>query len=252
MLRRLPEEEPHHHRERWMVSYADFITLLFAFFVVMYAISTLNEGKYRVVSDSLTAAFHRDRIVGPPPGGFVPMTVVPLPIARPMARAAVKERQLQEEKLRGLAAQIVETMRPLVQTGQVQLRETARGLAVEISASVLFAPAQATLRPESIAALQAVTGVLGSVDNPIEVEGHTDKNPIATAQYPSNWELASARSSAVVRLFISSGMPPERLVAVGYADNRPVEEGDTPEALARNRRVTLLILADPSRREASR
>ena len=119
------------------------------------------------------------------------------------------------------------------------------------SASVLFAPAQATLRPESIAALQAVVGVLGSVDNPIEVEGHTDKNPIATPQYPSNWELASARSSAVIRLFIATGLPPERLVAVGYADNRPVETGDSPEALARNRRVTLLILADPSQRDTS-
>jgi chemotaxis protein MotB len=169
MLRRPPEEEPHHHRERWMVSYADFITLLFAFFVVMYAISTLNEGKYRVVSDSLTAAFRRDRVVGPPPGGFVPMAVVPLPITRPIARSAVKERALQEEKLRGLAAQIVQTMQPLVQTGQVNLRETARGLAVEISASVLFAPAQATLRPESVAALQAVVGVLRSVAISVEL-----------------------------------------------------------------------------------
>src|SRR5881394_367534 len=118
-----------HGRERWMVSYADFITLLFAFFVVMYAISTLNEGKYRVVSDALTAAFRRDRVVGPPPGGFVPLATVPLPIARPMVKAGGKERQHQEEKLRGLAARIVETMQPLVQTGQVQLRETARGLA---------------------------------------------------------------------------------------------------------------------------
>jgi chemotaxis protein MotB len=156
----------------------------------------------------------------------------------------VNLREQQEQKLRGLATRIDEAIRPLVQSGQVQFRETARGLAVEISASVLFAPAHAVLHPDAIAALQAVSELLRDVDNSIEVEGHTDKTPIATSQYPSNWELASARASAVVRLFIATGLPPERLVAVGYADNRPVEPGDTPAALARNRRVTLLILAD--------
>ena len=242
-MRRRPDEA-HHNRERWLVSYADFITLLFAFFVVMYAVSTVNEGKYHVLSDALTSAFRHDRVVSPPPGGFVALSPVPLPIARPPAKAGVSLRQQQEQKLQGLATRIVEAIHPLVQTGQVQLRETARGLAVEINASVLFAPAQAVLQPDSIAALQAVVEVLSSVENSIEVEGHTDKQPIATSQYPSNWELASARASAVIRLFIATGLPPERLVAVGYADNRPVEPGDAPEALARNRRVTLLILAE--------
>lgn len=242
-MKRRPDEA-HHNRERWLVSYADFITLLFAFFVVMYAISTLNEGKYRVLSSALTAAFRHERVVAPPPGGFVPLVPLPLPVARPPAKPGVDLRQQQEEKLRGLATRIVEAMGPLVQSGQVQLRETARGLAVEINASVLFAPAQAVLQPDSIAALQSVVEVLRGVDNSIEVEGHTDKVPIATSQYPSNWELASARASAVVRLFIATGLPAERLIAVGYADNRPVESGDSPEARARNRRVTLLILAD--------
>jgi chemotaxis protein MotB len=234
-----------------MVSYADFITLLFACFVVMYAISTLNEGKYRVLSNALTAVFRHDAVVGPRSGEFVPLTRIALPVPRSPAQPVANLRQEQEQKLRGLAARIVEAMNPLVQTGQVQLRETARGLAVEISASVLFAPAQAVLQPDSIAALQAVVDVLRSVENPIEVEGHTDKLPIASAQFPSNWELASARASAVIRLFIATGLPPARLVAVGYADNRPVDLGDTPEALARNRRVTLLILGDVSKASAA-
>jgi chemotaxis protein MotB len=242
-MRRRPDEE-HFTRERWLVSYADFITLLFAFFVVMYAISTLNEGKYRVISDAITATFRHERVVSPPPGGFVPLTRIPLPLPRAPARPGPNLRQEQEQKLRGLASKIVEAMNPLVQSGQVQLRETARGLAVEINASVLFAPAQATLQPDSISALQSVVDVLKSVENAIEVEGHTDKHPIATPQYPSNWELASARASAVIRLFIADGLPPERLVAVGYADNRPVMPGESAEALARNRRVTLLILSD--------
>jgi chemotaxis protein MotB len=242
-MRRRPDE-PHVNRERWLVSYADFITLLFAFFVVMYAISTLNEGKYRVLSDALTATFRHERVVAPPPGGFVPLTRIPLPMPIQPPKPGASLREQQEQKLRVLATRIVEAMHPLVQSGQVQLRETARGLAVEINASVLFAPAQAVLQPDSISALQGVVEVLREVDNSIEVEGHTDKLPIATSLYPSNWELASARASAVIRLFIATGLPPGRLVAVGYADNRPVEAGDTPEARARNRRVTLLILAD--------
>jgi chemotaxis protein MotB len=244
-MRRRPEET-HYSRERWLVSYADFITLLFAFFVVIYATSTLNAGKYRVLSDALTAAFRHQPLVAPPLAGFVALTPLPFPAKRAPTDPAPSVRQAQEQKLRGLASRIIEAIHPLVQSGQVRLRETARGLAVEINASVLFAPAQAVLHPDSIAALQAVVEVMRGVDNSIEVEGHTDKLPIASPQYPSNWELATARASAVVRVFVASGLPPTRLVAVGYADNRPVEAGDSPEALARNRRVTLLIVADPS------
>jgi chemotaxis protein MotB len=196
-----------------------------------------------VLSDALTAAFRHERIVASPKGGFIPLARRPFRAAQPTANPEADARQAQELKLRGLATRIDAAMHPLVQSGQVRLRETGRGLAVEINASVLFAPAQAVLQPDSIAALQSVVDVLRGVDNSIEVEGHTDKTPIATPQYPSNWELASARASAVVRLFIGNGLPPERLIAVGYADNRPVEPGDSPDALARNRRVTLLILA---------
>jgi chemotaxis protein MotB len=134
---------------------------------------------------------------------------------------------------------------PLVETGQVRMKPSARGLVVEINASVLFAPGQATLRPDSIQALQAVAQVLTEVDNAVHVEGHTDTLPIASVQYPSNWELASARASSVVRLFAAGGVAAQRLSAIGYADNRPVDSNETTEGRARNRRVTLLILADP-------
>ena len=237
--RRTSEQEPSH--DRWLVSYADFITLLFAFFVVMYAISSLNEGKYRVLTQALTAAFRHEPIVAPLPTSFIPLNRIPV---RTPQRVVDPVRLQQEQKLKGLADDIAEALRPLVQTGQVRLMQTARGLAVEINAAVLFAPAQANLQPDSIAALEAVAQVLRTVENPIEVQGHTDRIPIATVQFPSNWELASARASAVVRLFLGSGVAADRLAAVGYADNRPVETDDTPEARARNRRVTLIILTD--------
>jgi chemotaxis protein MotB len=239
-------EEPENH-ERWLVSYADFITLLFAFFVVMYAISTLNEGKYRVLSDALLQAFRHDRVVTPQTTGMAPInrtTATPMP--QPLRTRVVDPlRREQERRLLDLASKIKEALAPLVKTGQVRLTQLPKGIAVEINASVLFAPAQAALQPESIDALQAVAQVLTTTTDPVQVEGHTDNIPIASAQFPSNWELASARASSVVRLFVASGVSPARLTATGYADNRPVESNETPEGRARNRRVTLLIIASP-------
>ncbi len=242
--RRRRAEEDHPNHDRWLVSYADFITLLFAFFVVMYAISTLNEGKYRVLGDSLVYAFRHDRVVSPASHGAVPSSISTPPV-RVTSSAAEQLRRQREQKLVGVADKIRSALEPLVETGQVRMKPSARGLVVEINASVLFAPGQAVLRADSIQALQAVAQVLTEVDNAINVEGHTDVLPIASVQYPSNWELASARASSVVRLFAGGGVAPQRLSAIGYADNRPVDSNETVEGRARNRRVTLLILADP-------
>lgn len=243
------EGEDGPHRERWLVSYADFITLMFAFFVVMYATSTVNEGKYRVVSDALFSAFRHTTPVTrvEPIANLVPQ---PLPLLRPRPPKAPANGApaVNEQRLRNLAGLISEMLKPLVQTGQVRLAQTEKGLAVEINASVLFAPAQAVLQPDSIVALTAVAQTLATVDNPIDVEGHSDVVPIGTVLYPSNWELSSARASSVVRLFIDTGVAPERLVAVGYAATRPVDSNDTVEGRARNRRVTLFIRAEPGGR----
>ena len=244
MARRRHVEE-HENHERWLVSYADFITLLFAFFVVMYAISTLNEGKYRVLSDALGVAFRNDKVVTAQSNGMAPINRTSpsaLP-PRPGMKVPDPMRREQERKLLDLAAKIKDALAPLVKTGQVRLTQLPRGIAVEINASLLFAPGQATLQPDSIAALEPVAGVRAATPDPIQVEGHTDNLPIASAQFPSNWELASARASSVVRLFVSTGVDPARMTASGYADNRPMESNDTPEGRARNRRVTLMIIA---------
>ena len=246
MARRRGIEEEHDHHDRWLVSYSDFITLLFAFFVVMYAISTLNEGKYRVLSDALGMAFRREAVVSAQTTGIAPInrTNAGPPPVRPTIRAPEPLRKSVEQKLVNLADKITDALKPLVQSGQVRLTRLPRGLAVEINASVLFAPGQATLQTESIAGLQAVAQVIARADNAVQVEGHTDNVPMSSSQYPSNWELSAARASSVVRMFLASGVAAHRLTAIGYADNRPVEDNDTPEHRARNRRVTLLILAD--------
>jgi chemotaxis protein MotB len=236
------EEQP--HPDRWLVSYADFITLLFAFFVVMFATSTFNEAKYRALAGSLFSAFrHEPRMA---PAERSALVALPMPL-RPRPRGAQGAAQSQpperDQRLRELARKIGDALHTLVQTGQVRLAQTPNGLAVEINASVLFAPGGAVLQPESVVALSAVAVMLADLDNAIEVEGHSDNIPIANSLYPSNWELASARASSVVRLFIDVGVAPERLVALGRAANRPVDTNDTPEGRARNRRVTVLIRA---------
>ena len=249
MARKKPPEE-HENLERWLVSYADFITLLFAFFVVMYAISSINEGKYRVMSDSLISAFKES----PRSEKLIEMTtknaeVMPgtgKPIGKmlqqPHADADTKERKQAAESMKKVAKNVLDAMQPLVQNGQVRVTQSPRGVTVEINASVLFKSGEAVLQPASTETLAAVARVLAAVDNPIQVEGHTDNIPINSPSFPSNWELSSSRAGSVVRLFAEQGVPPVRMVAIGYADNRPVDTNATPDGRSRNRRVNVLIL----------
>lgn len=256
MARRQKHEE-HENLERWLVSYADFITLLFAFFVVMYSISQVNEGKYRVLSDSLVNAFKTT------PTSTTPITsALRIDASQKSSSSAqalalkqtifvrkpdpvIEARQKQQtEKMKGVAEDILKAMEPLVKEGQVKVSQSVHGIAIEINASVLFASGQATLEPGSIKALRAVGGVLAKVPNDIQVEGFTDNTPINTAAFPSNWELSTARASSVVRLLAESGAPTDRLVAVGYGEFRPVDTNSTPEGRARNRRVTVMILSE--------
>lgn len=246
MARRKHEEE-HENHERWMVSYADFITLLFAFFVVMYAISSVNEGKYRVLSDSLVQAF---RSTTDQRGTVIATTTVtagrPLPSVvaaqpQPVAPEVEAKRKAYRDKMRNMAEDIMRVLAPLVQGGQVRVTEGVNGISIEINASALFNPGEAVLGPDAVRALRAVAEVIAAGDFPIKVEGHTDNVPISTALFPSNWELSASRASSVVRLFVDAGVAPSRLTAAGYADQRPVAANTTPENRARNRRVTILV-----------
>lgn len=253
MSRRRNHDEEYENHDRWLVSYADFITLLFAFFVVMYSLSSINEGKYRVLSYSLLNAFRSGainpavgQVVPSPTAGVTPATpaVVPPPGT---ARANIADwktdarRAAEVRRMNSMAAEIRRVLLPLSREGQVRVTESARGISVEINASVLFAPGDATIDPAAVAALRAVAEVLAPTAFPIVVEGHTDSLPITTFRFPSNWELSAVRASTVVRLFIESGISPTRLAAAGYSDQRPVMDNATEEGRARNRRVAILI-----------
>ena len=247
MARRKREEESDNH-ERWLVSYADFITLLFAFFVVMYALSTVNEGKYRILSDSMVAAFRNVQINTAAPVAVVvppPMPVVAKPNAAPLRNQEVARqeavKQKQRDKMRSVAKDILEVMAPLIEQGKVRVIETSRGVTIEINDSVLFSPGQALLQPAMTRALKAIAEVLAPTDFPVTIEGHTDNVPIKTVQFPSNWELSAVRATTVLRLFADAGVAGDRLTAIGYADTRPVEPNILADGRARNRRVSILI-----------
>jgi chemotaxis protein MotB len=243
--RRRYSDEEHENHERWLVSYADFITLLFAFFVVMYAVSQVNEGKYRVLSDTLSSAFRN--VPGAASGAQVAINPnAPMPISIPIRRAnpTIKTdqgQQVKKEQMRNMAKEINDALAPLVKEGQVRITEGALGITVDINASVLFAPGDARLGLAAVQALNAVARILAPTDFPITVEGHTDNTPIATPQFPSNWELSGMRASSVVRLFVDNGVDARRLTATGYADQRPVDDNATAEGRARNRRVAITI-----------
>jgi len=242
-MARKKREEEHENHERWLVSYADFITLLFAFFVVMYAVSSVNEGKYRVLSESITSAFTKTTPVGAPAVDSnvqAPLIPFPKPNKRRLDGAELRH---DREQMTSIGLDLMKALAPLIREGKVRVMQTSRGVNVEINASVLFSPGEAELSGQSVQVMKAVAQVLKNDSHAIQVEGYTDNIPISNASFPSNWELSAARAGRVVRLFMDNGISEERLVAIGHAANHPVGSNDTAEGRMRNRRVQLLVLS---------
>lgn len=261
--RRLEERENH---DRWLVSYSDFLTLLLALFVVMYAISQVNEGKYKVVAGSLVTAFgNQPNQLNRPSITTVTPDSLPMrnPVKRPIdgssgdsmgdyliakkARRIAEAQRRQQEKMEIVARDVMAAFAPLLRNGQVRVIQSDLGVRVEIDASLLFAPGEATLQKESSRVLESVAQVLKNTDHAIQVEGHTDNIPIVTEKFPSNWELSAVRASSVVRLLIANGLEATRLAAMGYGENRPLESNDSEEGRKQNRRVTVMILSAPDK-----
>lgn len=238
MARRRLHEEPENH-ERWLVSYADFITLLFAFFVVMYSISSLNEGKYKILSDSLVGVFNQpDR------------AVKPIPIGEEQPRTSHQELSASDTAQAGDAPvdpldSIVRSMRAafadLIGSHQLTVRGNEQWVEIELNSSLLFPSGDALPNDMAFGILDKVANILAPFDNPIHVEGFTDNLPISTDKYPTNWELSAARAGSVVRMLAAGGVQASRLAAVGYGEFQPIADNSTAEGRARNRRVILVI-----------
>ena len=267
MARRHKHEE-HANHEAWAIPYGDLITLLLAFFVVMYAMSSVNEGKYRVLSDSLVAAFNGAPKTMEPiqvgekqagPGTDPSMNLVQAPISQkqpqrsiapiPMAASMPYDLDGQREELAGVADEVEQAMADLIDRELVTVRRHGNWVEVEIKTDILFPSGVATLSPPAEQVLAQLADTLKPFPNSIRVEGHTDNRPINTKYYPSNWELSAARAASVVHLFTRAGMDPSRLAVIGLGEHRPSQTNATAEGRNANRRVLLVILAGNSRPE---
>jgi chemotaxis protein MotB len=240
MARRRPYQQDSENHERWLISYADFITLLFAFFVVMYAVSVVNVGKYTVLSEALGDAFGGR---GAASKKNYSVEVQALPLSNILAHRRAEEAKRDRERLELLARKLDSVLAPLVNAGRVRVTRNGRGITVEINASVLFDEGDADLTANARETLATVAGLLKDDEHAIEVEGHTDTTPIRNPLFPSNWELSAVRASTVVRLFVQNGVAESRLAAVGRGANQPVAPNTDPIGRARNRRVAVTILA---------
>lgn len=250
MARRRKRAE-HDNHDRWLISYADFVTLLFAFFVVMYSISSVNEGKYKIFSNSLNLAFARQPISAlpnvasnqqPDQALNALLNKNKILVDKRTAQLGEQQRKIQE-RMKNLTSGLNQVMASLINQRMVSINQTRRGVVIDISANTLFKTGEAVLQPGTLDVLHQVAAVLSNEDMSIEVEGHTDDIPITTTQYPSNWELSSARASSVARMLIDNGVSAKRLAVIGLASNQPLMSNDSAENRARNRRVTLTIVS---------
>ena len=209
-----------------MVSYADFVTLLFAFFVSLYALSTVNESKYKKLSESLSSAFS--------------------PVVQASDETAPEFPKIVERFTTVFSPnykRVLETIQKLEGSEGLTLLYDQENITIRVADANLFRPASDELLPEAPPVLDEVAAVLRGITQDVRIEGHTDNIPVNTARFPSNWDLSSARSLKVLKYFINNhGLAPDRLSAVGYGEFSPITTNDTPGGRAKNSRVDIMVL----------
>jgi len=250
-MARAKKHAEHANHERWLVSYADFITLLFAFFVVMFATSQTDKAKAKQVSDSVREALENGGVsaaVHEIMGGTVDEKGKGNAQMRGPGGAAKNEKK--EVKPRPDEAELLPSLEYLnsqlrdeIKSGKIEMRLEQRGLVISLREAAFFPSAGDTVEPGSMPSLQKVAGVLQGLSNPVRLEGHTDSVPIHTARFHNNWELSAARSIAMLGVLSGKfNIPSERFSVTGYADTKPVASNDTEEGRAHNRRVDIVVL----------
>ena len=251
-LRAIEDDEINH--DRWLVSYADFITLLFAFFVVMYSITSVNNAKYETLAESLEEAFlpHEKKNTPEPqpiPEQSQPTTIQPIVLDNPTAEEKQKRQQLSDEILkerRGLkkvSENLEEVLEPYIDDNLVSVKRNDFWVELEMKSDLLFSSGEAELSQKAFPVLKKIAEVIRLLPNMINVEGHTDNIPIDNVDFPSNWDLSAARATSVVRQLIKNNIKPERLAVVGYGEFHPVADNNTEEGRFKNRRVLLVLMS---------
>jgi chemotaxis protein MotB len=214
-------------QDRWLLSYADFVTLLFALFVTMYAVSTVDADKLAPAASSMRSAFDGETRHS----GSVPVTNIGVIVPQAPPRLDL----VRDELARVLADAIA--------AGQLELIEDARGLVVSLPERATFAPASTDMTASALELVGRVAIAVQPFDRPLRIEGHTDNVPISTREFRSNWELSTARAATVIRFLIERvAFDPRRLSAAGYGEFHPRVANDSAENRARNRRVDIVIL----------
>lgn len=249
MLRRSKEIEED-NTERWLVSYADFITLLFAFFVVMYSISQVNEGKYRILSESLISAFDT------PAKSKQPIQQGQINQSPTIASNSTKQvfddgggnekiaddqEYLSTADFNQIEQQLTRQLQDLIDNNLATITRTKDWLEIDLRSALLFQSGSDQLTANARVVIEELADTLRNNRQIIVVRGHTDNIPIETRQFSSNWSLSAARAVAVVRLLQNNSISPQRLLAQGHGEHKPVASNNTAEGRAQNRRVTVAI-----------
>lgn len=218
------------NRDRWLVSYADFITLLFAFFVVMYSAAQLDKRRAGQLATAIQTAFQQR--------GSLP----PAPSDQGGARTSAADGPIgPEEDQSELKRQIEQTLAAEILSGGAGVRDASEGLVISLREVGFFDTGSDEIKASSENAFTHLAKLLRQSGSDIRIEGHTDNVPIHNSRFSSNWDLSTARATATVRLFIRDGISPDRMAASGYAQYRPVASNDTPQGRAMNRRVDIVI-----------
>lgn len=244
--RRRRHAEPENH-ERWLVSYADFITLLFAFFVVLFASGQTDQGRAKEMSESMKEAMRDenkymkavvDAVVKGSKSGEKQKKAVPaLPVAAPKAG-----------ELSDIMKQLLGDLQGEIASGQMQVSLEPRGLVISLKQATFFPSGEDAIARETYASLGKLSSVIKPLPNAIRLEGHTDAIPIRTTRFQSNWELSASRSIAVLTVLANEfQVPTSRMAVVGYAETVPISSNDTAEGRSRNRRVDVVLLNEKAR-----
>jgi chemotaxis protein MotB len=241
MSRKKHKHAVHINHERWMVSFADFMTLLFALFVVLFALSSIDAKKYDELSQSMEQAF-----------GVTKGSTSILP-NQPAPQAAVIPPIVMQRQLQAMQALKVKLEKQLEQENlkeSVNIEIQERGMVVSLRDAAFFDSGSASLRSSVLGKLQRFLVQLEGVPNDMRIEGHTDAIPIHSPQFPSNWELSGARAGSLLRFMVDHTAVPQRHLSIaGYADQRPIDDNRAEAGRQRNRRVDIVILTDAASKD---
>jgi chemotaxis protein MotB len=224
--------------ERWLLTYADLITLLLIFFIIMYSMSSINKTKFDAVMQMLSQAFGGSHsVVAMYNNGVMEKNFYPS--------------QVKTKEQKSLYVKTVSALQKEIQSKEVKVTADKRGIVISLNSDFYFASGSADLNDSAYGMLNRLGAMLRSVPNDIRVEGHTDSLPIAPGsalaeRYPTNWELSAQRAVNVVKVFEKTGVEKGKVSAAAFADSHPIKPNDTPENRATNRRVEIVILNTPT------